>query len=84
MRYSFSKADRFLPTIKSQCDIYYNLPDRKSRRSTSFGFGNKIKLSTNSIVPPPGTYSPKSMFDSSAKSRGFSFGFGREVKITLI
>jgi hypothetical protein len=56
MKYSFSKADRFLPTIKSQCDIYYNVPDRKSRRSTSFGFGNKIKLSTDSSVPPPGTY----------------------------
>jgi hypothetical protein len=77
MKYSFCKANRFLPTIKSQCEIYHDVPDGKSRRCTSFGFGKKTSVSVDTFAPPPGTYSPKGMFDKTVKAKGFSFGFGR-------
>lgn len=85
MKYSFTKANRFLPTLRSSCDIYYTVPDIKSKRSTSFGFGNKLNLSLdNSVAPPPGTYAPERLFDKSPKNRGYSFGFGRDVVVSFI
>lgn len=84
MQYSFTKASRFLPSLRSSCEIYYSVPDGKSKRSTSFGFGNKLNFSVDiSGAPPPGTYAPERLFDKSPKSRGFSFGFGRDVLLYL-
>ena len=79
MKYSFCKASRFLPTIRSECDIYYDVPNFRSRRSTSFGYGNKIDLTIKSPAPSPSRYTQPSAFDNPQK-RGFSFGFGRDVK----
>ena len=49
--YSFPKAERF-PKIKSSdhTDAIYNLPDVRSKRTTSLGFGNKSDFKQKEIL----------------------------------
>lgn len=79
MKYSFCKANRFLPPIKSECQIYYDTPTLKNKRSTSFGYGNKANLNTSITTPSPDTYTQPSDFNKNIKNKGFTFGFGRDV-----
>lgn len=86
MTYSFPKSNRFLPSIKPtylhyklRCDLFYDVPLQRSKRSTSFGIGNKMSMSIDTDAPPPGTYTQASDFEGKNKKRGFSFGYGRDV-----
>jgi len=79
--YSVPRALRFKEPFRSPCNRpFYDVPDTKSKRHTSFGYGNKMDMSKSMAVsPPPNTYSLKSNFEAEkAKARGFSFGLGRE------
>ena len=61
------------------CDKMYNLPDIKTTRTTSLGYGKKVdfsKMGPNS--PAPNTYNRGSTFDS---KQGYSFRLNREVTI---
>jgi hypothetical protein len=65
--YSFSKQERF-SGIKINCiDSIYNLPETKSLRFTSQGFGNKLEMinPTGLGSPPPNSYRLKSCFENS-------------------
>lgn len=74
-QFSFSKADRFHDTLKSDANIgYLNLPSTKTSRTTTFGFGNKMLSSLKSESPPPGTYKLPSDFDvKPKKGKVYSF-----------
>ena len=62
-----------------RCDSIYDIPSTTSRRSTSFGFGKKdIGIRDDKFIPPPATYTLNSEFEEK-RSRGFSFGQGRDV-----
>ena len=81
MLYSFPKDQRFHK--EPRVDIpYYNLPDIRSKRTTSLGFGSKTKFEDLRGVPSPDKYALKSEFDSK-KKKGPSFGISREVIIFL-
>ena len=67
--------------MENSCEQgFYDLPDTRATRTTSFGYSTKYdftKAASNN--PPPNTYYIKSVFDNSGKKRGFSFGLSREV-----
>ncbi len=79
MQYSFPKGDRFASRGKtSSPDIFYNVPDTKTKKTCSFGFGNKLDLSKSSKVPTdPTNYNLKSDFEKDFKKNGITFGAGR-------
>ena len=80
MQYSFPKGDRFGQKGKSSSpDLYYNLPDTKTKRGCSFGYGNKLDLSKsgNKYAPDPTNYNLKSDFERDFKKNGITFGAGR-------
>jgi hypothetical protein len=58
---------------------FYDLPDVKNNRSTSFGYGNKIDLAkANVVTPSPLNYTIHREFDSfREKKLGITFGAGR-------
>lgn len=60
----------------------YIIPDSKSKRSTSFGFGKKSDFTSSSSRdnPPPGTYNETDRMYKFKKT-GLKFGPGREVVI---
>lgn len=64
---------------KSGCShAFYDLPPVKSKRSTTFGYGNKYDFTQGqSNNPPPNAYTVKGAIDGSTK-KGFSFGLSRE------
>lgn len=43
---------------------FYDLPNVQEKRSTSFGYGNKVQLGSGSTINTPGagTYDYKSLF----------------------
>ena len=91
MTYSFPKSNRFLPSIKQtylysniRCDLFYDVPVQRNKRSTSFGVGNKMNMSIDTDAPPPGSYTQPSDFEAGKHKRGFSFGSGRDVSFIII
>jgi hypothetical protein len=68
------------------CDSIYNIPDNKSLRKTSFGFGKKTDLDygkhRHNKSPPPDKYQIDSFVDfNKTHMRGSSCHIGREVFI---
>jgi len=78
MLYSFNKASRMAP-LKADTNVaFYELPNSKSTRATSFGYGSKYDFTKGSVNnPAPNTYSLKGEVGSPDK-KGFSFGLSRE------
>ena len=70
--YSFSKQPKFNGMYrKNLSESIYNVPDNKSSRYTSQGYGNRVDV-TNPYgrgSPAPNTYSIKSCFDSSLEQK---------------
>lgn len=65
--------------FEHSCDKMYNLPDIKTTRTTSLGYGKKVDFSKmGPSSPAPNTYNRGSTFDS---KQGFSFRLNREVTI---
>lgn len=79
MMYSFSKADRFREK-RSPCEtFYYQLPDVKSTRSASFGFGPKYDFTKNSkSIKAPYYQIPSDFNAKKPHSPAFTFGISRE------
>ena len=61
--------------------MFYQLPNTRDTRSTSFGYGNTVDLSKQNLVTPaPGSYKTRGEFEKQKdENRGISFGLGREV-----
>ena len=79
MLYSFPKDKRFHDEAKVDVP-YYNLPNIRSKRTTSMGFGSKTRFEDLRGIPSPDKYALKSEFDTK-KKKGPSFGVSREVAI---
>lgn len=65
--YSFPKEDRFhLNYKKNSPDSLYSIPESKSQRFTSQGYGNKVEMHnlTGKGAPAPNAYKLKSCFDN--------------------
>ena len=80
MMYSFSKSTRF-PKIdrRGYADALYLLPEIKSKRSTTFGLGNKYDFTKSQKGMNTQFYSNGSDFDKEhPHSPCFSFGVGRD------
>ena len=75
--YSFPKAERF-PKIKSSdhTDAIYNLPDVRSKRTTSLGFGNKSDFTLSDKNMHSKYYQTKRDFDKENK-QGIFYTFGQ-------
>ncbi len=66
--WSFSKTGRFNGLYKKPIsDSIYNVPERKSSRFTSQGYGKRYELKNpnGQGSPPPNTYKIKSCFERS-------------------
>ena len=78
--YSFSKAERF-PKIKSSghADTFYNLPEVRSKRMTSIGFGNKSDFTLSDKNIKSKYYQTKRDFDEGNKhGKYYTFGQPRD------
>ena len=78
--YSFPKSHRFSDMSRSgSLDKFYTLPESKSKRSTSFGYGTKYDFTAHvKNFPPPGHYSNvDAMYKF--KKHGLSIAPGRDV-----
>jgi len=53
---------------------YYALPSTKTKRTCSFGKGNRFASGIRNDIPPPGAYNPPSDFENKKKGSMFSFG----------
>lgn len=60
---------------------FYDIPDTKSKRSASFGFGKKLDLGKQNFARPgPSEYSLKSEFeDELLRKKGITISAGREI-----
>lgn len=69
--FSFPKNKRFTKLIKNYATTYYNVPDMKSMRYTTMGFGNRCNINTRLGVlsPSPDTYNIFSSFDYNIKHK---------------
>lgn len=70
--WSFSRTGRFDGMYKKPIsDSMYSIPEGKSCRYTSQGFGKRIELKnqTGRNSPPPNSYLIKSCFDKSVEHR---------------
>lgn len=79
--YSFPKAERFPRSlyIGNGCQAIYNIPDSKSRRGASFGYGTKSDFTKGSRNVCQTFYSAKIDFNSTYhNSPIYSFGVSRE------
>ncbi len=54
--YSFPTTKRFDPSIQDNSSFFYDIPSSFNKRSTSFGFGNKVEFKDRYNNPGPGTY----------------------------
>ena len=79
MQYSFPKSDRFnLRDGSKSPDVFYNIPDTRSRRGTSFGYGSKMDFSNNGVVAPdPTNDNIRGSFENDIVKKGITFGAGR-------
>ena len=65
---------------RTQKSKFYDLPQLKSNRSTSFGYGDKTDLAKKNLATPsPMKYNILGAFDNKNKKDGISFGAGRDV-----
>lgn len=73
--YSFPKANRFVSeSLKPNTPYYDNNVTALGKRSTSFGFGNKLTLENRNPYPPPNSYEKVGVFDNAIKKKkGYSF-----------
>jgi hypothetical protein len=73
-------------THQKRCDKFYDLPSTINKRASAIGYGIKSQMTNklNLLVPGPTKYNHTSAFDSGRKSRGYSFGLGREVIFLFI
>lgn len=69
--YSFPKAIRMNDKDhKKLCDNIYNIPDQRSKRFTSLGYGQRGNLSTNMRnFPSPQSYKIENLFDYNIKHK---------------
>ena len=81
--YSFGHAIRFKPySIKDNLYHFYNLPEIKSNRSTSLGYGKKCNYSqlvgcgSNQLYAAPNYFDPKQH-----NAPVYSFGVSRPIKL---
>jgi hypothetical protein len=75
--YSFSKESR-LPKLRvHKLDRFYNLPTTRSKRSCSFGYGEKSSMHLKTEGAPLGSYEISNFVDQIGK-RKISFGYGRD------
>ena len=70
--------------INKSCDSIYNLPDNKSMRKTSFGYGKKTDLDygkhPHNKSPSPDKYQIDTFVDfNKTHQRGSSCHIGRDV-----
>ncbi|KAL4445011.1 hypothetical protein ABPG74_018739 [Tetrahymena malaccensis] len=72
--YSIPRGQRFHDS-KINCDKYYNLPEIKNNRATSFGYGTKTDFSKLAPITPGSVYKINTMFDN---KHGYSFKLNRE------
>jgi len=83
--FTFSKAKRFHSMERkssSSTDYgtsYYNIPPKRSKRATSFGYGTRSSFYINHTVnsPPPNQYTP--LIPHSSKNPHIGINYGREV-----
>ncbi len=77
--FSFSKAERF-PKIKTNCEgAFYDLPEVRSKRFTTFGKGTKYDFTLLSKGKSQQIYNSKSDFDQDhPHSPRYTFGVGRD------
>lgn len=79
--YSFAKAERFPKKILRGCgtQAIYDLPSIQTKRSTTFGFGNKYDFTSDFKGKCLKFYDHKSDFDQQHPfAPRYSFGVGRE------
>ncbi len=73
--YSFSKAERFKRNKTDNYYVFYNIPDTKSNRSCSMGYGKKIDFTKRAKGQCISLYSFPSLFDPKYhNSPQYSFG----------
>lgn len=68
--------------LHSSTEAIYVLPNTKTKRATSFGFGSKISLACKERSPPPGSYKLPSDFEKDNLTNTTSIHYGRE-KVTF-
>jgi hypothetical protein len=73
--YSFGRSKR--PSQKPSNYTFYDLPGTRSKRTCSFGRGQKQSLVLRCEGPPPGTYNVPGFVEMLAK-RSISFGVSRD------
>lgn len=77
--YSFSKAERFHGSKKDNYYAFYNIPDTKSARYCSLGYGEKSDFTKNAKHLCGSLYSLPSIFDPrNHNSPQYTFGASRE------
>jgi len=57
--------------------LFYDLPSSNTRRSCSFGVGEKTSFAEKEKSPPPGAYESQSDFGSLGRHNTISFSLGR-------
>jgi len=70
--YGFPKTRRFDGMYKKPIsDSIYSIPENRSFRYTTLGFGKRLELKTKAgrNSPPPNTYNIKSCFEKSVEHR---------------
>jgi hypothetical protein len=74
--YSFPKTKRFFDVKSATCDKFYKLPEVKSIRAASIGYGTKYDFTKNKSGAPfynlPTDFNPKQ-----PHSPSFTFGISR-------
>jgi len=80
--YTFAKTKRFTGKDTVLCKVFYDLPNTREKRATSFGYGSKTDIAKKAFnVPSPDKYLIPSEFkqDNTKNMKGSSFGLGREI-----
>eukprot|EP00826_Nyctotherus_ovalis_P031149 TRINITY_DN2485_c0_g1_i9.p1 TRINITY_DN2485_c0_g1~~TRINITY_DN2485_c0_g1_i9.p1 ORF type:complete len:313 (-),score=56.24 TRINITY_DN2485_c0_g1_i9:125-1063(-) len=80
--YTFPHASRFsLFNRRSPCDRYYELPSARTKRTTTFGYGDRLSFKGygRNNSPPPGSYNTTSIFGTQQKGQVYSFGASRDA-----
>jgi hypothetical protein len=79
--YSFSKAARFQNPKKDMLYAFYNMPETKSMRACSMGYGEKSDFTRSHKNISPSLYSFPSSFDPKChNSPQYTFGVSRDNK----
>lgn len=84
--YSFSKSIRFSPTKEPYCgrSFYDGKKTAFGKRTTTFGYGNKLDLANHEPVPPVGKYHLKNIFtDDKDRNKGYSFSKNKKNSVLV-